>query len=200
MPAMVDPAAALTLVLATLPLMASPGPATLSIAGMSASQGLGPSLPFSFGVVSGSAAAALLVATGVTGALWALPGAAPVIQAVGLAYLLYLAYRIATAPVGAAAGTRAASWLPGLALAIANPKVYAAIGAVFSGHILIAGQATPDAIAKLTVLVVLMLLVHAVWWLFGAALAQQMRDPRRGRRLNLVFAAALVLSIILALV
>ena len=106
MPAMVDPAAALTLALAALPLMASPGPATLSIAGMSASQGLGPSLPFSFGVVSGSAAAALLVATGVTGALWALPGAAPVIQAVGLAYLLYLAYRIATAPVGAAAGTR----------------------------------------------------------------------------------------------
>ena len=91
MPAMVDPAAALTLVLAALPWIASPGPATLSIAGMSASQGLGPSLPFSFGVVSGSAAAALLVATGVTGALWAWPGAAPVIQAVGLAYLLYLA-------------------------------------------------------------------------------------------------------------
>ncbi|MED5366418.1 MAG: LysE family translocator, partial [Pseudomonadota bacterium] len=90
---MVDPAAALTLVLAALPLMASPGPATLSIAGMSASQGLGPSLRFSFGVVSGSAAAALLVATGVTGALWVLPGAAPVIQAVSLAYLLYLAYR-----------------------------------------------------------------------------------------------------------
>ena len=114
--------------------------------------------------------------------------------------LLYLAYRIATAPVGATAGTRAAGWLPGFALAIANPKVYAAIGAVFSGHTLIADQATPDAVAKLTVLVVLMLLVHAAWWLFGAALAQQMRDPRRGRRLNLVFAAALVLSIILALV
>ena len=97
-------------------------------------------------------------------------------------------------------GTRAAGWLPGFALAIANPKVYAAIGAVFSGHTLIADQATPDAVAKLTVLVVLMLLVHAAWWLFGAALAQQMRDPRRGRRFNLVFAAALVLSIILALV
>ncbi|MEC8026783.1 MAG: hypothetical protein VX170_03880 [Pseudomonadota bacterium] len=105
--------------------------------------------------------AALLVATGVTAALWALPGAAPVIQAVGLAYLLYLAYRIATAPVGAAAGTRAAGWLPAFALAIANPKVYAAIGAVFAGHTLIAGQATPDAIAKLTVLAVLMRLVYA---------------------------------------
>ncbi|MEE3106704.1 MAG: hypothetical protein VX345_06790, partial [Pseudomonadota bacterium] len=67
-------------------------------------------------------------------------------------------------------------------------------------HTLIAGQATPDAVTKLTVPVVLILLVHAAWWLFGSALAQQMRDPRRGRRLNLIFAAALVLSIILALV
>ena len=83
------------------------------------------------------------------------------IQAVGLAYLLYLSYWIATAPVIAAAGTRVAGWLPGFALAIANPKVNAAIGAVFSGHTLIAGQATPDAVAKLTVLVVLMLLVNA---------------------------------------
>ena len=106
----------------------------------------------------------------------------------------------AAAPVDAVAGTRAAGWLPGFALAIANQKVYAAIGAVFSGHTLIAGQATPDAVAKLTVLLVLMLFVHAAWWLFGAALAQQMRDPRRGRRLNLVFVAALILSIILALV
>lgn len=197
---MVDPAAALTLILAALPLMASPGPATLSIAGMSASQGLWRSLPFNFGVLSGSATATLLVATGVTGALWALPGAAPVIQAIGLAYLLYLAYRIATAPVGAATRTRAAGWLPGFALALANPKVYAAIGAVFSGHTLIADQAAADAAAKTLVLVVLMLLVHVAWWLFGAALAHHMRDPKRGRMLNLVFAAALVLSIILVLV
>jgi len=66
---MVDPAAALTLVLAALPLTANPGPATLSIAGMSASQGLRLNLPFSFGVVSGSAGTSLLVAAGVTGAL-----------------------------------------------------------------------------------------------------------------------------------
>ena len=83
--------------------------------------------------------------------------------------------------MGAAAGTRAAGWLPGFALAIANPKVYAAIGAVFSGHTLVTGAATADAVAKpgsggFDVL------VHAAWWLFGAALAQQMRDPRRGRR------------------
>ena len=65
---------------------------------------------------------------------------------------------------------------------------------------LLVATGVTGAVAKLTVLVVLMLLVHAAWWLFGAALAQQMRDPRRGRRFNLVFAAALVLSIILALV
>ena len=75
------------------------------------------------------------------------------------------------------AGTRAAGWLPGFALAIANQKVYAAIGAVFSGHTLIAGQATPDAVAKLTVLLVLMLFVHAAWWLFGAAAALTWYSP-----------------------
>ena len=73
MPAMVDPAAALTLVLAALPLMASPGPAWLSIAGMSASQGLGLSLPLSFGVVTGRRRP-VGGATSVTGALGRCPG------------------------------------------------------------------------------------------------------------------------------
>jgi threonine/homoserine/homoserine lactone efflux protein len=114
--------------------------------------------------------------------------------------MLYLAWRIATAPPLATAETvaTAPSLLVGLLLAVANPKAYLAIAAVFAGSRLFATPAA-DTAAKLLVLTLMIVLIHLCWLVAGASFAGALRDPVRSRIANIVFALALVVSVALPL-
>lgn len=52
--------------LAAFPLMGSPGPATLSLAGIGTAYGFRPGLPYLAGIVAGTTGVLLMIATGVT--------------------------------------------------------------------------------------------------------------------------------------
>ena len=74
--------------------------------------------------------------------LLALPGAAPLVTLAAAAYFLWLAWRIATAPpltASPAGPGTAPRWYEGAGLSLVNPKAYAAMAALFSGHVLLAG-------------------------------------------------------------
>ena len=189
------------LVLTALPLMGSPGPATLSIAAAGSAYGLQRSLGYATGVMLGTATVLLLIATGVTGIVLTVPGLMPVLSAAALAYILYLAFRIATAPVGGK--TDAAGAAPVLAggylLAVANPKAFAAFGAVFSSVVILPGDAFADATLKTAILSGLIVLVHGIWLMLGVGLARVMGDPKWGRVINIGFAVLLVVSVAAAL-
>ncbi|HER27059.1 MAG TPA: hypothetical protein ENI69_08115 [Rhodospirillales bacterium] len=88
-------------VLASFALVGSPGPATLSLAALGASFGVRRGLAYLLGISSGLVVIMAITATGVMGVIFAFPGAAPVITGLGAAYILYLAYRIATVPMRA---------------------------------------------------------------------------------------------------
>ncbi|MEM1401057.1 MAG: LysE family transporter, partial [Pseudomonadota bacterium] len=138
----------LLFVLAALALMGSPGPATLSSAAMGSAFGIARGARYVAGICSGTITVLILVATGVTGLILSHPTMATLISVLAAAYIVYLAYRIATAPVGNAgpkAGT-SPSVLAGYLLAISNPKAYAAIGAVYSGTILVPNALLADAL------------------------------------------------------
>jgi threonine/homoserine/homoserine lactone efflux protein len=185
------------LLLAALPLMGSPGPATTSLAAAGAAFGLRRSLPYLAGVILGTMATLLLIASGVTGAVLAVPGAAPILIAAGAAYILYLAWRIATAPplaAGARDGPRPAL-AGGLLLGIANPKAYAAIGAVYASAAPLAARPALDAALKIAVLAAVIVAVNATWTAFGAALAGVLSRPRSARIVNVAFALLLVASL-----
>ena len=79
------------------------------------------------------------VAAGLTGLVLALPGAAPVLAACAGCYILYLAWKVATAPpLGRLeSGAARPALLGGYAMAVMNPKAYAAFIALFSGYPLI---------------------------------------------------------------
>ncbi|RWA71654.1 LysE family transporter [Mesorhizobium sp.] len=188
----------LALVLAATVVMGSPGPATISVTAIGAAFGLRPSMRYTSGVVLGTIAVLLVVAAGLAGMLASMPGLAPLLTAAAAAYILYLAFRIAMAPPLAEGGNEAArpTFLGGFMLAVANPKAYVAIGAVFAGA---STQADSLGIStKLLVLAGMIVAIHILWLLAGTAFARLLRNPRAARIINLAFAATLVLTTALA--
>ncbi|MCF3934704.1 LysE family transporter [Acuticoccus sp. M5D2P5] len=186
--------------LAAVPLMGSPGPATLSLAGIGTAFGFRRGLPYLLGIIIGTTMVLAMIATGITALVLAEPAIVLALSAVAGLYILYLAWKIATAPVGPRAPWRmtdAPTFMPGLALAVANPKAFAAIGAVYAGNGLVAGSPTADAIAKTAALAVVILVVNTAWLGFGAAFSRLLTDEVFGRAINIVFAALLIASVAL---
>jgi threonine/homoserine/homoserine lactone efflux protein len=190
----------LALVLAATVVMGSPGPATVSVTAVGAAFGLRDSLRYTSGIILGTVAVLLVVATGITAILTSMPGLTPVLAVASAAYILYLACRIATAPPVAArdGGAVQPTFLGGFLLAVANPKAYVAIAAVLAGSSKAAGADTLGVPARLAVLTLMIVAIHGLWLLAGAAFARTLRQPLASRIINLVFAATLVLTTALA--
>jgi threonine/homoserine/homoserine lactone efflux protein len=190
-----------SLVLTSLAIMGSPGPATISLTAIGSIYGIRRSLGYLSGIIGGTMIVLVAVATGVTAALLAVPGLRSILIAISAAYILWLAYHLATAPPLPAQSADADAPTPagGAMLGIANPKAWVAIAAVFtSGHL--ANGAAGDAAAKLAVLAVMILLINTTWLIAGASLAPLLRDPRRARRVNAGLAVALVAATALAVI
>lgn len=187
----------LLLWLAALPLMGSPGPATLSLAGIGTAYGFRGGLPYLVGIVAGTSGVVVLVASGLTAIVLAVPVLGDALALLSAGYILYLAYRIATAPVLATRGdgARAPQFGAGFTLAIANPKAYAAIGAVVSGHEVVPLDPVADAIAKGAGLILLVFIVNPTWLGLGALFSRVLSNPGWGRAANIVFAGLLLATL-----
>ena len=188
-----------TLVLAAAVVMGSPGPSTMSVTAVGAAFGLRRSIRYLSGLIAGTVAVLLAVATGVMSLLLSVPHAAPVLVAASAAYILYLAYKIATAPPLSKldSDVAAPSFLGGFLLAVANPKAYVAIAAVFAGATL-ADDPTPDALLKTAVLALMIVVIHVAWLLAGTSFSRVFYDPRSARLANLAFAIILVATVAIA--
>jgi len=173
--------------------MGSPGPATISLTAAGSAYGVRRCLPYLAGIIAGTTIVLVAVATGITAALLAVPAMRAVLIAISAAYIVWLAYHVATAPplAAQAAASRAPSLAGGTLLGVANPKAWVAIAAVFA-NARVADAAMVDAAAKVAVLAVMIVLINAAWLVAGASLAPMLRDPRRARAVNTALAAALV--------
>ena len=184
--------------LAGIALTGSPGPNTLGLAAASAAYGWRGSLRLLAGSVIGVFAVMAATATGLTGLVLAQPGVAPVVSLLATAYMVYLAYRIATAPpVANVANGRAPGFGPGLFLGLGNPKAYAAMAALYSGFALLPNDPVADAIAKTGIILLMIIAVDVVWLLVGSALTRVSQRPGVHRAINIAFAALLVASVAL---
>ena len=180
--------------------MGSPGPSTVSVTAVAAAFGFRRSLPYAAGLILGTIVVLCCVAAGAGALLHAAPAIAPVLTTAASFYLLWLAWRIATAPTlkDPAGATAAHSALSGLLLALANPKAWLAIGAIFAGASIPGLSPLEASWLKTALLAGMIVLIHLVWLLGGASLSQILRDPRRARIANIAFAVLLAASIILA--
>jgi threonine/homoserine/homoserine lactone efflux protein len=182
----------LALVLASLVVMGSPGPSTISVTAAGAAFGFRRSLPYASGLIVGTTVVLLAVALGVVALLFSVPHGAAVLMRLASAYLLYLAFRIATAPPLASLGAdlRPPGFPGGFLLAIANPKAYLAIAAVFAGTTL-GGETPMNALVKIVCLAGMIVIIHVTWLLAGVALSRLLQAPLPSRVVNLALAATL---------
>ena len=192
---------ALTLILASVVIMGSPGPSTMSATAVGAAYGFRRSLLYACGLIVGTTAVLLAVAVGVVTLLLSIPHGAPVLVTVSAAYILYLAFRIATAPPLESQRDRVAAptFAGGFLLAVANPKAYLAIAAVFAGSSIVSEDGVLDATVKIVLLGVMIVIIHMCWLLAGAALSRVLHNPTGSRIVNVSLAAGLVVTTAIAL-
>jgi threonine/homoserine/homoserine lactone efflux protein len=197
----IDGRAAGALLIAALAIMGSPGPATISLTALGSAHGVRRSLGYLAGIIVGTTIVLLAVATGLTATLLALPALHAALIAVSAAYILWLAYHIATAPplLAQRTGSPTPTLAGGLLLGVANPKAWVAIAAVFAGATL-SESAALDAAAKIALLTGTIVVINTSWLVAGAALAPLLRDARHARIINCTLAAALVAATALTIV
>jgi threonine/homoserine/homoserine lactone efflux protein len=181
------------LLLISLAIMGSPGPATISLVAAGSVYGVRRSFSYMVGIIVGTTIVLIAVATGITAAVLAVPAISSVLTGISAAYILWLAYHLATAPplseqtVGSGAVTLAG----GALLGVANPKAWVAIAAVFASARL-ADVAMTDAAAKIAVLTGMIIVICGTWLVAGASLTPLLREPHRARVVNAALAVTLV--------
>jgi len=191
----------LTLVLASIVVMGSPGPSTMSALAVSAAFGLRRSMVYVLGLMLGTTGVLLAIATGVIAMLLSLPALGRVLTYASTIYILYLAWQIATAPPlqDQPGDVPSPSFAPGFLLALANPKAWFAIAAVFTASTLVAASSALDAVLKVAILTVMIVVIHLAWVFAGTSLSRYLRDPVISRIANIAFAVVLAATAVLPL-
>ena len=173
----------------------TPGPNNLMLMASGVNWGLRRTVPHLAGVSLGVVAVVLVMGAGLAQVFAVVPATKTVLKAASLGYMLWLAFKIATAaaPEGGAARGRPLSFLQAAAFQWVNPKVWAMslTGiSVYSGGAGMAGI-LPVALA--------FLLVgppsNILWVLMGQGLRRMLADPVALRRFNLGMALLLVASL-----
>lgn len=81
-----------------------------------------------------------------------------------------------------------ASFLLGLGPGIANPKAFAAIGAVYACHSSVPVQTGLDAALKVAALTGMTIVANTAWLVFGSIFVRSLTNPFIGRVINIFFA------------
>jgi threonine/homoserine/homoserine lactone efflux protein len=157
--------------------------------------GFARTLPAMAGVVAGYSFLILMVGLGLGAVFAAFPPAYEALRIAGVAYLLWLAWKVAkSGPVTEGEGGRPLSFWQAAAFQWVNVKgLLIAVSAV-------AAFTRPEAFAgTLAVLVAISggvsVLSTVTWTLFGSALRPWLADPRRARPFNIGMALLLVASL-----
>lgn len=179
-----------------LAMSGTPGPNNLMLVTSGVNFGFRRSQAHMAGVVLGFGLMILMVGLGLAGIFTAWPPARLLLQVASVGYMLWLAWRIATAGPPAEGGAATGSplgFLQAAGFQWVNPKAWAT---ALSAIVIYAPGRDP-----LAVLLVALVFVAAgapcvaVWTGLGVGLRQWLADPRRLRIFNLVMAALLVLSL-----
>jgi threonine/homoserine/homoserine lactone efflux protein len=178
----------------------TPGPATVLIAAMGARFGFQRSLPLLAGVAAGLAALMAAAAAGLSTVLQAVPALHVLMNGVGSAYLLWLAWKIGRSgpPDAAADGAMPpAGFVPGLVLLWLNPKAWTmalGAGAAFAG---LAADPLTVALLLAAVFGTAAALALSLWCVGGAALGRRLRTARQWQAVNGVLGLLTAASVVL---
>jgi len=176
----------------------TPGGATTLATASGARFGFARSIPLMLGIAMGLALLAAIAGLGLGGLLLALPSLQTAVKAVGSAYLLWLAWRIArSGPPDAGNGpARPITLVNGFLLLWLNPKGWAMTAGAAASFALFSSSPHQLAMLLATAFGLAACASLALWCTLGVVLARLFRTPRHWRIVNLAMGVLLAASII----
>ena len=181
-------------------LIISPGPATLSMAATGARFGFKLGTPFLFGCATGLILVCIMAGLGISSILFWVPGLAQALTVVGMIYILYLAWRIATATFHNDSHQNSAKpprYWHGMLLSLTNPKAYAVTISLFGSFPAALENHNLDLTVKLIILAIITVSGNLLWTWFGELFYRNVKSPKVMTWISRCFAALLVASMIL---
>lgn len=182
-------------------LIISPGPGVLSTAGVGAAYGYRNGLAYVAGLFAGSNLVAMLVISGVAATALALPWLRTTLLIASLGYLLWLAWRIASAgaKIGFIEARTPLGFWNGLALQPINPKAYVVNTTLFTGFSFIPDALWLETAIKLLIMNLIWIPLHLGWLGAGISLRRLDLGPQAQRRVNIAMALSMLVAVGLAL-
>lgn len=182
-------------------LIISPGPGVLSTAGVGAAYGYRNGLAYVAGLFAGSNLVAMLVISGVAATALALPWLRKTLLIASLGYLLWLAWRIASAgaQIGFIQARTPLGFWNGLALQPINPKAYVVNTTLFTGFSFMPDALWLETAIKLLIMNLIWIPLHLGWLGAGISLRRLDLGPQAQRRVNIAMALSMLVAVGLAL-
>ncbi len=172
----------------------TPGPNNAMLLASGVNFGLRRTVPHMLGVTIGFALMVLSVGLGLQGVLNTVPIAYEIIRWGGAGYMLYLAWKIATAGEVADRGTaKPISFLQAVAFQWINPKAVITAATAMTTY-----RVTNTVMELMTLILILTgvtVLSVTLWAVGGVAVRRFLHDPRHRRIFNITMAILLVLSL-----
>lgn len=185
---------------ATLLLIITPGPGVLSIAGVGSGFGFIAGQRFLWGLWLGNFLVGLAVIFGLKAIIFSVQFLPEILLGLSLAYLSYLAFKIAFA--GSEIAFIKADRIPGffdaLALQLINPKAYAVNATFFTTFSFWPQYFTEMILIKILIVNAIWIPVHFGWLYAGATLRKLNLPPKAQRAINIFMAVSMVIVVILA--
>lgn len=180
-------------------MVGTPGPANMVLMSAGARFGLRRALPFVAGVLFGKQ----LIIWPIGFGLMEVAGRAPIIFDVlkwaSVAYIFWLAWKIAGSRISASKQTKIPGFLAGLVVHPLNPKAWAMVTVGFTSFVS-DGTSTFTATAGIALsLMLVQLVLHPLWTLGGQALAGRMAGTKSEKYLMWVLAGLTVASVLIVL-
>lgn len=188
-------------VIAVFLLLITPGPGVLSTAGVGAAFGWRPGLSYISGLCVGGFIVMMLVITGLAAVVLAVPWLRLVLLVASVAYLTYLAWRIASAGsrIGFTAAEKPLGFSNAFTLQFINPKAYVVATTFFSGFAFMPDSPVQEVVVKLILFNLVWLPVHLIWLYAGVKLGSMDLAPRTQRIINIGMAVAMLAVVAFAL-
>lgn len=189
----------LLLALAVYALVTSltPGPNNIMLMTSGVNFGFSRSLPHIFGVAIGFVVMIVGVGLGLSGVFRTWPVTQDILRVVSVAYLTWLAWKIATQPTGGTTGQKTAhplTFLQAAAFQWVNPKAWTM--AVSAVTIYAPDQALVTVVAVAAVFGLINLPSIAAWTVLGLNISRYLASPGRLKAFNIGMAVLLIGSLV----
>ena len=176
----------------------TPGPNNIMIMTSSVNFGVKRSLPHLFGICLGFPAMVVLVGMGISVLFEQYPIFHQIIKVLGILYLLYLSWKIATAPVNPMddAKSKPLTFIQAAVFQWVNPKAWVMATGAVAAYTTLSGDLTWQVLYIALNFLVVAFPSVAIWLFFGLALKRLLQAPIHQKIFNIAMALLLVSSML----